>query len=80
MVRAKTMAQKTFSLTEADYHAHVEAYDGICLECGEWSFGGVEPDAEGYKCSDCGAMAVMGAENAMIREVFDFEAGSFGVD
>lgn len=34
---------------------------GFCTECGAES-DGVEPDARGYKCDVCGAMAVCGAE------------------
>jgi hypothetical protein len=62
------MDQKKFTCSESEYHQHVNDYDGICLKCGEWKFGSVEPDAEGYACEeeDCRALAVMGAENAMI--------------
>lgn len=56
----------TFTVTEEDYSAHVEDYDGICLSCGEWTCGGVEPDAHDRKCEDCGEYAVMGAEDALI--------------
>ena len=38
---------------------------GFCLECG-YEQEGCEPDAEGYECQDCGAMAVMGAENCLL--------------
>jgi hypothetical protein len=33
------------TITEEEYHDHVEGSDGICLACGEWTEGGVEPDA-----------------------------------
>lgn len=45
---------------------HIESNDGICLGCGEWSCGGVEPDARGYECEVCGENKVMGAEEALI--------------
>jgi hypothetical protein len=41
-------------------------YLGFCLKCGH-EHSGVEPDAEGYKCESCGELAVMGAENILIR-------------
>lgn len=34
---------------------------GFCTECGA-DRDGVEPDAEGYECYDCGQHAVMGCE------------------
>lgn len=44
----------------------IEGYEGFCVRCKEWTSDGVEPDAEGYECPDCGEPAVMGAENALI--------------
>jgi len=38
--------------------------DGVCCSCGNTQYG-VEPDAEGYKCEDCGAMAVCGPHTLM---------------
>lgn len=38
---------------------------GFCLECG-YEQEGCEPDAEGYECEECGAFAVMGAENVLL--------------
>lgn len=55
-----------FEMTEDEYHEHCSSDDGICIECGEIQDGGVEPDAEGYECGSCGAMAVMGIENALL--------------
>ena len=39
---------------------------GFCLACGA-DADGVEPDAEGYECEECGASKVMGAENCLIE-------------
>lgn len=41
---------------------------GFCLECGA-ERDGCEPDAENYECYECGAMAVMGAENIYMMVV-----------
>lgn len=38
---------------------------GICKECGH-EHDGCEPDARNYKCENCGAMAVYGAEELLI--------------
>jgi len=49
-----------------EYEEHDESCDGVCLSCGEWTFGGVEPDAHGYECEGCGAMKVCGAGEALL--------------
>jgi hypothetical protein len=41
---------------------------GICAACKEVTYG-VEPDAERYECDVCGAMAVYGAEQYLLRTV-----------
>jgi hypothetical protein len=41
---------------------HMNDYDGFCLSCGEWSDGGVEPDAENYECEHCASKRLCGAE------------------
>lgn len=61
------------SITEDDYEYHTENYDGVCLGCGEWQDGGVEPDAENYKCEACGENKIVGAEQALIMGEIDFE-------
>jgi hypothetical protein len=40
---------------------------GFCRECGA-EREGVEPDADGYECYDCGAMKVAGAELLFMEE------------
>jgi hypothetical protein len=56
-----------------EYQEHCDSNDGICIHCGQWGCGGVEPDAEGYKCESCGKNGVMGAENALLMGVLDID-------
>jgi len=58
-------------ISEEEYLEHTESYDGICLHCGEWSFGGCEPDARNYECESCGLKKVMGAEMALVAGHLD---------
>jgi hypothetical protein len=54
---------KTFTrheLEEAD-----RSYDGFCLACGSRK-DTVEPDARGYRCDECGAKWVYGAEEIIL--------------
>jgi predicted RNA-binding Zn-ribbon protein involved in translation (DUF1610 family) len=44
---------------------HAEEYDGFCLQCGEWTSGGCEPDAREYQCDSCGSPSVYGAEEVV---------------
>lgn len=41
---------------------------GFCRECGAEAQG-VEPDATGYECEECGMMAVSGAEEFIFELV-----------
>jgi len=43
-------------------------YVGFCRACGAQHFG-VEPDARGYECEECGAKEVYGAEELLIMGV-----------
>lgn len=49
--------------------AQEDSTDGICIYCGSIQ-GGVEPDAEKYKCEGCGALGVYGAEQIILLELF----------
>lgn len=42
---------------------------GFCTLCGAEAEG-CEPDARDYKCEACGAEAVYGAEEILLREAF----------
>lgn len=57
---------KNFTITVSEFHDHDSDCDGICLACGEWSMGGVEPDASEYECDYCGERKVCGAGEALL--------------
>jgi len=60
--------RKAVKMTMSELEQHQEAYDGLCLACGEWTTGGVEPDARRYKCPACQELAVYGAEELIFRD------------
>ena len=50
-----------------DVECHRENYDGYCTSCQSFTVEcGVEPDAEGYECPECGGHTVIGAEQALL--------------
>ena len=53
-------------ISEEEYLSHTEAYDGVCLSCGEFTCGEVEPDACNYHCESCGKSEVFGVEEALM--------------
>ena len=53
-------------MTEEQYEEYRDDSCGICLECGDVTYGGVEPDAECYECEDCGEEKVYGIEEALL--------------
>lgn len=60
-------------ITTAEYQDHRTNYDGVCLGCGDWTFGGVEPDARRYRCDSCGALEVYGIEEALLMNRLEVE-------
>jgi hypothetical protein len=52
-----TMEQVTEAMSEDS---------GFCIKCGGQTDDTVEPDARGYRCPHCDAMAVYGAEELLI--------------
>lgn len=58
-------------ISEAEYADLAENYGGFCIECRDQAYG-VEPDARRYRCESCGAHAVYGAEELLIRGVIRF--------
>ena len=61
------------TMNDEEFSCHREEFDGICASCGEITFGGVEPDAQKYKCASCGKMNVLGMELALIAGLIEFE-------
>ena len=53
-------------VTESEFAQHDNDCDGLCLACGEWTTGGCEPDARGYRCEACDARKVYGASEALL--------------
>jgi hypothetical protein len=41
---------------------------GFCVKCGAEAYG-VEPDARKYECDECGAEAVYGVEELLLRHL-----------
>jgi hypothetical protein len=55
-----------------EYIEHSESYDGFCTRCKEFTAeGGVEPDAVGYECPECGGLTVIGAEQALLMGLIE---------
>ena len=69
-----------FQCTENEFRQHQNDFDGLCLECGEWSCGGCEPDAEEYECEGCGCKAVCGADQALLMGELGFCTDPFEYD
>ena len=59
-------------VSEEEYLRMVDECGGWCLACGSEVFG-IEPDARRYKCEECGAEEVYGAEELLIRGELVFE-------
>lgn len=74
MVRKKGLSRgRGVQCSDLEYKAHVRDYDGLCLACWQWTSGGVEPDACGYECPECGEHTVIGAEDAMLMGLVDIQ-------
>ncbi len=56
-----------------DYEHATENYEGFCTECKAFTRDETEPDAEGYDCPQCGGNTVIGAEDALISGIVEFE-------
>ena len=60
-------------MSESEFTENRECYNGICRKCRSIKDGGVEPDAENYRCEECGENAVMGIENALLTGIIAIE-------
>ena len=60
-------ADVTFSRLEKAILASEEM--GFCIACGA-ERDGVEPDAEKYRCDECGTSSVYGADQLILLELF----------
>jgi predicted RNA-binding Zn-ribbon protein involved in translation (DUF1610 family) len=47
-----------------------DSNSGFCLSCGTDIDGGIEPDAQKYKCPVCDEMEVYGAEAIMLMGAY----------
>jgi hypothetical protein len=49
-----------------EFVVRAEEHDGICLQCGLLTEGGVEPDASNYQCDSCKTPNLFGLEEAVM--------------
>lgn len=54
----------------ARYRSALDNDEGWCKTCQKFTGEMVEPDAEDRACEECGEDTVVGAENAMVEELF----------
>lgn len=60
-------------VTMEEYLEARENYQGWCTTCQEFTRDETEPDAEGYECPKCEQNTVVGAEDALMMELFTVE-------
>lgn len=63
-------------ITEDEYLEAVDAMEGFCLVCKDFTRSMVEGDAEKYECPACEKHAVYGTENCLMMGVFEFSEDS----
>ncbi len=61
------------TITEAEYMAALNDFQGWCTTCEAISGESCEPDAENYHCDVCDNNTVRGMEMAIIEELFMLE-------
>lgn len=61
------------TISQERYEEATESYEGWCTKCKDFTRMECEPDAEGYPCPNCNYNTVVGAENALIMGLFEFE-------
>ena len=67
------MATPKLTITVSEYLRLRDEDEGYCTRCRAFTTSGVEPDAEGFPCEVCGHRTVIGAEDALIRELIDVD-------
>jgi len=55
----------------ADYEEAAHNYVGWCTGCKAFTRDCTEPDADDYDCPECDENTVFGAEEALMRELFE---------
>jgi hypothetical protein len=58
--------QQCHELTPQQYIAREADRQGVCVRCGIWSTG-TDPGVARANCSRCGARALLGVEQALLR-------------
>ncbi len=61
--RRRPTQRRTFTMSQVEEASGLQA--GFCIACGAMQEE-CEPDAREYKCDDCGADKVFGAEEIML--------------
>ena len=64
-IEAKDGTVKRFEMAEDEYAEYDESSTGLCLACGA-ERDCCEPDAENYKCEECGKRQVFGVPQLLI--------------
>lgn len=60
-------------MSEDEFLNHRDEHDGICLACGDFNYGQVEPDARRYECATCGEKYVYGIEELLLGGYIQIE-------
>ena len=56
---------KPREISRQAYLSHCDGSDGICCNCGSWTYYGVDPETVDDECGWCGEEQVMGVELAL---------------
>ena len=60
-------------ITAEEFTDATENNIGFCTSCCAFTRDNTEPDAEGYDCPSCNLNTVIGAEFALIKDLFELE-------
>jgi hypothetical protein len=59
---------EVFEVDKQKYDDLAEGFGGICLACGEFYEGAIDPEAEEEECPSCGEVKLYGIEQAVYLE------------